>query len=345
MDPLKIIHFSRGPGGVMNEVVRRQLEMGHAVEIYCYPRITTQDNLIIYNSKSVKTFGPDIYRTKIGKKQHFELFNLIPFRLFRELNDLIYLSPILRKADVFHVHGPIFYQWPKLYSLGLSGWGYAARLNKDLGVVLTIHSGLPSIIKHYKALRGEMSFAHQVTAPSKFVTDLINCHHIPNGVDTRFFKPLKREEIDEYRRWFIGGEKAVILSVGNWYPVKRHDLLMEILGKLKESVRRQVQVVIAGLLNENDRYMKSHYKRAKSVARKYDPVVMFDMGSAYPVHGFNAFVARDNDQFVEHLELLLTDEGLRRRMGQNARESSLAFDWDLITKRYLEVYHMALDQR
>jgi phosphatidylinositol alpha 1,6-mannosyltransferase len=57
-------------------------------------------------------------------------------------------------------------------------------------------------------------------------------------------------------------------------------------------------------------------------------------------HGHNGFVARANDpaSLAAHLEPLLRDPGLRRRMAGAARASATSRDWEEINDRLLRSY-------
>lgn len=249
------------------------------------------------------------------------------------------------------------------------------------------HAMLDVIKRHFKAAKREGAFAHRRTCPHKAAAKVVDAVFIPNGTDTRYFRPLPREEVISFKRDLgIGDDELLLLSVSHWYPRKRLDLLIRIVGYTPEQVRRKVHVFVAGYLNPKDPSMIKHYRGALEEARKHNvkfsrrflskeelvlaynaadvyvhtsgseggplavieamacgkPVVMFDIGSAYPVHGRNAFVAKDVNEFAKYLEVLISDERLRHKMGQNALETSKMYDWNVITKMYLDVYRQAL---
>jgi len=364
----------------MNELAKRQLLRGCAVEVVSWP---SSGDTSIYYKRKVRFVGFDIY----GKGS--TLFRLAPIKILRELNDFTFLTTFLKKIDVLHVHGPFYYLWPRLYRLGFSGWGVASKLSSNVGVVWTCHTEPDKVIKYFKAARMERSYAHVGTAPSKEVAKMLDCIHIPNGVDTKFFRPLNVDANLFKRRFCIREDDYLILCVSNWYPIKRIDLLVRIVGHLPENLRNKCHLFIAGYLNEKDPAMVEHYRRALKEARRLGvrfstarlsreelllaynsadvsahsseakgdplavieamscgrPVVMFDIGSAYPLHGFNAFVAKNDEEFAKYLELLLTDENLRIRMGRNARETAIKFDWDIVVEKYLKIYESALEER
>jgi phosphatidylinositol alpha 1,6-mannosyltransferase len=72
------------------------------------------------------------------------------------------------------------------------------------------------------------------------------------------------------------------------------------------------------------------------------PAVVVDRGGPQDLirHGHNGFVARANDpaSLAGHLEPLLRDPGLRRRMAGAARASATSRDWEEINDRLLRSY-------
>ena len=61
-------------------------------------------------------------------------------------------------------------------------------------------------------------------------------------------------------------------------------------------------------------------------------------------HGETGLIARANDpdDLARHVETLLRDPQLRRRMGEQARESARAQDWDAINRRLIDSYRQVV---
>ncbi len=56
------------------------------------------------------------------------------------------------------------------------------------------------------------------------------------------------------------------------------------------------------------------------------------------VHGVTGYQAASEDEIFLYLETMLASSDLRRRLGRNGRLHSLAYDWDLITAKWEEVF-------
>ncbi len=59
--------------------------------------------------------------------------------------------------------------------------------------------------------------------------------------------------------------------------------------------------------------------------------------------GVAGLLARDDDEFADHIALLLSDDALRMRMAARAPSQVERFDWDVVTPLYLDAYRAALD--
>jgi glycosyltransferase involved in cell wall biosynthesis len=62
-------------------------------------------------------------------------------------------------------------------------------------------------------------------------------------------------------------------------------------------------------------------------------------------HGREGFLARDFDDWVQHIVALCRDEALRHRMAQATREAAARFAWPRVLERHLEIYQLAIERR
>lgn len=76
------------------------------------------------------------------------------------------------------------------------------------------------------------------------------------------------------------------------------------------------------------------------------PAVAFDVPGLNEsiVQGQTGMLARDDEEFVEHLAAILTDEPLRRRLAANAVEWSNKFSWDVTASHTLDILEEAVER-
>ncbi|HEY5531227.1 MAG TPA: glycosyltransferase family 4 protein, partial [Candidatus Anoxymicrobiaceae bacterium] len=76
------------------------------------------------------------------------------------------------------------------------------------------------------------------------------------------------------------------------------------------------------------------------------PAVAFNVPglNASIVHGQTGLLARDDDEFVEHLVTILTDASLRKRLAVNAVEWSNNFSWDVTAGQTLDTLEEAVER-
>ncbi|MDC0182760.1 glycosyltransferase family 4 protein [Nitrosomonadales bacterium] len=79
------------------------------------------------------------------------------------------------------------------------------------------------------------------------------------GVDTNFFKPIKRIV-----------RKKIILSVGSLFPSKGHEFVIESLGRINKSERPSLKIIHGA-----HQYLTSYKIKLKMLAKKYNVQVSF----------------------------------------------------------------------
>jgi glycosyltransferase involved in cell wall biosynthesis len=186
---------------------------------------------------------------------------------------------------------------------------------------------------------------------------------VPTGVDTKFFRPGSNRPADVRPR---------VLFTGSLRPFKQPQLLLEaavrlpdadfvivgeglMAGELKARIEREKlsNVTLVGLLAAEP--LKQQYQQADIflfpsqwegspkvlleaaacglpvIARNnYQPETVLDGETGY-------LVGSDGELFVRLQELLAHPEH-RRKLGEAGRKHSLRFDWDLITRRWEEIF-------
>lgn len=200
---------------------------------------------------------------------------------------------------------------------------------------------------------------------------------IPNGINFNQFSP-EVDGTDIRKKLSIADDEKVILFVGRLSLVKRVDILIDVTKRLsKEGLR--VKAVIVGDGEYRDYYHKlaepanniiftgpvSHSEIQKyfamadvfmlpslseglpnvllEVAACAKPIVATNTGgiSDIVIHGKTGFLVDqgDPDTFIEYIRLILSDEELSKKLGNNAYEHvRKEFDWSVIIKKYKQIY-------
>jgi glycosyltransferase involved in cell wall biosynthesis len=186
---------------------------------------------------------------------------------------------------------------------------------------------------------------------------------VPTGVDTKFFTPAWERP---------GNPRPRVLFVGSLRPFKQPQFLLEAAirfpqaefvivgeGLLAEELRNRVRdeklknVFLRGLLGEAK--LKQEYQRADiflfpSAWEGSPKVILEAAASGLPViarnnyepetvvDGQTGYLAGSDDELFARLDQLLEHSELRRRLGVAGRRHSEGFDWDIITRRWEEIF-------
>ena len=190
---------------------------------------------------------------------------------------------------------------------------------------------------------------------------------IRNGVDPEMFRNLVPREIDL--------ERPVVMYAGRLAPHKGVDILIRAMARVKkgsllvvgkgpsgEDLRRMcldldVKARFIGAVRHDD--LPSYYAAADVVVYPslYEPlgnVVLEAMASGTPVIASDTggipeilppdagFLFSGEDDLVHHLEVLLSDEDLRRRMGSKGREIALSRTWHDVALETVDVLRRSM---
>lgn len=210
--------------------------------------------------------------------------------------------------------------------------------------------------------------------------DLINYNKVDpnkiivmyNGIDTEKFKPDKNNKI--IREKYNLGNKIVFLFVGNDFHRKNLNLVIQSF-ELLNNIYDNIHLLIVGkdkawnnIYNKNitfvgktqniiDYYQNSDVFVFPSF---YDPcsnVSMEAMGSGLPVilspydgssfrvedykEGFVLKNILDSIELFKKMEILL-DDNKRTNMSNNARNLALKYDFDIVNKKWLNIFNYFL---
>ena len=189
---------------------------------------------------------------------------------------------------------------------------------------------------------------------------LENVHVSPPGVD------------DHFTPGGLRSPHPVVLSVGRLMPQKRVDLLIEALTPVQRTMPDLELVVVGGGPDEDrlramappwvtfagrvsdaelvERYRSAWVVASASVAEGWNMTITEGGACATPavasriaghtdaiVEGETGLLASGADELTAALTTLLTDEPLRRRMGEAARRHAADFTWDAAATTVLDV--------
>jgi glycosyltransferase involved in cell wall biosynthesis len=266
------------------------------------------------------------------------------------------------KFDVFHLNmGASFipYNW--------------AGFSKKRSFIVTLHGGEvkdftenEGLIYGYfikPSVKKIFINAERVITPSDWqVGRLDNAYRkklvkIPNGVDTRKFRPVK-----------IKTTKQVVLYVGRLIDIKGVNELHQVarllpdvefwfagVGPLEKTLKgsniRYLGFIdndkLANLYNQASFCVFPSYHEAFSLVGLEamacgKPIVCTPKGfTEYALDGFNSLVINPKNTFSLKRAILKlsNDIKLREQLGNNARRTALQFDWSKIAEQYLEVFN------
>jgi glycosyltransferase involved in cell wall biosynthesis len=235
-----------------------------------------------------------------------------------------------------------------------------------------------------RILRRFYGRCREVYVPSESVRDALladglkdNFKPWPRGIDTRLFTPAKRSP-DWRARHGIGADEPVVLHVSRLVREKRLDTLAGALNRItlphkvvivgdgpdRGFAERQLpHAIFTGFLNGEElaaAYASSDIFVFPSDSESFGNVTLEAMASGLPcvcadatgsrslvVAGQTGFLAPADDAhaFAAHITKLVKDAGLRRQMGEAARNRALTFSWEETMARMLGYYRALLGAR
>ncbi len=243
-------------------------------------------------------------------------------------------------------------------------WGYRTRygVGRQLARALNKSVGVVAISVYARKLMEEMG-----VEPSKILD-------IPNGVDLERFQA--KVDVEIRRKLEIPRNAAVILSVGRENAAKSYDTGIRAFAKLHARAGKTFYLIVGrgtekwrslagelgvgkyvifceGLYDDDlvGAYQQADVFFSPSVQEMFPLVVLEAMATGLPEvvtnisgssdaieTGTNGLVVErgDVDEMADALGRLIENESLRKRFGQANLEKSRLYDWDRISKMYLE---------
>jgi glycosyltransferase involved in cell wall biosynthesis len=233
----------------------------------------------------------------------------------------------------------------------------------DLGNEPTISAGAVRLWEH-TVLRCQYLFSNSAAVKSSLQAEYgIPSEVIPTGVDTKFFVPRKERGT---------GARPRVLFVGSLRPFKQPDLLLEaalqfpeadfviagdglMAGELRARVEKErlANVTLTGPLDAEG--LLAEYQRAdvflfpsrwegspkvilEAAACGLPVIARSDYSPETVIDGETGYLAVSNDELLLRLRDLLNDPEKRQCFGEAGRRHAGKFDWDVIVRRWEEVF-------
>ena len=275
-----------------------------------------------------------------------------------------YVMPLFARSPTFLIHHGSYEGYPQAFP-----WWTLTRARVIYTLSAWRADGVSTVSEYSKR-----DMVHYYRLPAERI------HVVPDGVDTRLFRPVAdREALNRWRISVLGTDAPYITYVGK--PTERRNLsaLIRAFAALKRTHGLPHKLLIVGadlpgtspfraviteLGLEQDVVIRGHVTHAEMVS-VYNAAALFIYPSSYEGFGMPVLeamacgtpvIALDNTAFPEfaggvaHLLPdarvdtlvagmlhVLGDEALRRQMAQDGPRRAAAYDWRLITRRYLDL--------
>lgn len=247
-------------------------------------------------------------------------------------------------------------------------WAYILR-NIKAKKIITCHGSDVYPKKNFfmnRLINDAFKKSDLIVSPSKWLATFIKEKYgystkiIPNGVDTKLFRPINIESKDK-----------VILFVGRFIELKGIELILSIASKLKDyefwfvgsgplaSKINLPNTKILGFGNKED--LVKLYNQATLCLfpsqRENFPlvgleamssgalVISTELGfSEYILDMKNGIIASYNEQdIINKIKLVTEDDELRNKLKYNARQTALKFDIQFMIEKYYKIYKELLN--
>lgn len=367
-------HSGGGVERVVYELGRRMAGLGHSVVVVTLNTAQAPEQELVEGMQVYRAPGFDL--TRITGAQ---------LALSPQAWPLVWRLASTERPDVIHAHNIFFH---------LSTVALAAKKRIKVPLVTTIHlAGVQQLGGAYGLLAGlyERTIGRMIVRASDriiAVSDAV-AHHarrlgasraslvmIPNGVDTRRFRPSRSYTGPGVKVIFVG---RLIFNKGPQFLLdaipevvkNQSDARFELVGdgpmrrELQHRVRRQGLNGRVGFLGHREDVekllMEADVFTRPSLLEGMPLTVLEAMACGLPViatpvggtaelveDGVNGYLVEpgDSQQLAQRLCTLLADRDLRLEMGRHGRTLVEGrYDWDDITEKTLQVYEEALASR
>jgi GalNAc-alpha-(1->4)-GalNAc-alpha-(1->3)-diNAcBac-PP-undecaprenol alpha-1,4-N-acetyl-D-galactosaminyltransferase len=243
-----------------------------------------------------------------------------------------------------------------------------STINLNIPIIITEHSIFNSKNNNtfWKILRRvTYPFANYLVVLTE--DDAKNYNFIKNKKIIPNFINIKNDNFKENEK------QDIILAVGRLHPVKQFDLLIKLYSKMKTSYklyivgegseRNKLENLIKELNLENKAFLEGqkkniydYYKKAKIfvLTSKYESfsnvllealyfecaIVSFDCDygpRAIIKNNKSGFLVNNEKEFIEKINILITNDNLRKDLSKNAKNRAKEFSFKKIIKKWEEL--------
>lgn len=367
---MRILHvnalFHPYIGGIeryIYELGRRQVKR-HDVHVFTSKLPGTRSEEVIDGIKVHRTFALVLKRLPRPLPPPYVLAPLAPFAM----------KPLVRACDVVHLHSRFFldFNWavliakkekkPVVFSIHDAKPEKVDVITDNGARVFDFLIG-DRIMRKCDALIANSEYTARKTVPEGFKGKVFI---IPNGVDVRKFRPDLAKEREDFTVLYVGrliNQKGVDTLIRAMKDVNGE---LWIIGrgpkrKKLENLAKKLgigeKVKFLGFVPDDvlPEYMcKCHVLVLPSRWEPFGMVLLEAMACGRPVigsrvggipeiikDGENGFLFEplDHRELAMKLELLREDEGLRKKLGANARRSvEEGYSWEIVVERVEKVY-------
>ncbi len=192
---------------------------------------------------------------------------------------------------------------------------------------------------------------------------------VPTGVDTKFYTPADRPDNIRVRVLFVGALRPfkgpqLLLRAATRFPAVDFVIVGDgmLAPELKEQARSEklINVTFEGSLKPaalRDQYRRADIFLFPSYWEGSPKVILEAAACGLPViarkdyqpetvvDGQTGYLGGSEDELLENLTKIIASSELRRDMGRASRVLSERFDWDVITRRWEEIFERLAQPR
>jgi UDP-glucose:(heptosyl)LPS alpha-1,3-glucosyltransferase len=203
-----------------------------------------------------------------------------------------------------------------------------------------------------------------------------------NGVNLDEFKPCSEKRLEIRRKYNIGEDDIILMFSGYEFKRKGLKYIIKALPLIKSNVKLVVvsednpkpykklairlgvldKIIFTGFVPEiKDYYAASDIFIFPTLYEPFGMVVIEAMASGLPVivsklagvaeimkHGYDGLLLDDPtnlNEIAEKINLLTSNENLRKQIGENARKTAQKHSWEEKARRTIEVYQEVLEMK